>query len=331
MSIWFFALGYFLSYVPYSALVKALSSGKLPGMTAPIDGTVLLPVAALSSMVGMMLFLTTIGWWRYARHVRVAGVPLPCPGRWTFLSGLCTATIVVTTTLAYTFEGVSIVFMMLMLRGGVLIVAPVVDRLSGRKVRWFSWVGLGLSLASLLVAFEGDDLRVSTAAAINVAAYIASYFVRLRFMSHLAKSDDPNASTRYFVEEQMVATPAAVLALAVIAFGPGDSKVGHLLADGFAMLRGHDQLWVLVIVGICSQGTGIFGGLVLLDRRENSFCVPVNRASSMLAGLCAQLTLAALAMGRWPGSKEYVGAALVVAAILVLSLAPRWSTPRTPR
>lgn len=328
MNIWFFALGYFACYVPYSALVKALSSGLMAGQADKIDGTTLLPVAALSSMIGMMTFLTAMRWWRFAGHRRVLGVAVACPGPWTFLSGLCTATVVVTTTLAYTFEGVSIVFMMLLLRGGVLIMAPLVDGLSGRRVRWFSWLGLGLSLLSLIVAFEGGDLKISLTAGLNVVAYLASYFVRLRFMSRLAKGDDPTASTRYFVEEQMVATPAAVLALAVIAFGVGDhTKVGRLLADGFGMLGGHPQLFVLILVGLFSQGTGIFGGLVLLDKRENSFCVPVNRASSMLAGLVAQVSLAIFVHTRWPGAREWIGAGLVTLAILVLSVAPRLSRP----
>ncbi|HMR11951.1 MAG TPA: hypothetical protein PKA88_39485, partial [Polyangiaceae bacterium] len=59
---------------------------------------------------------------------------------------------------------------------------------------------------------------------------------------------------------------------------------------------------------------------ILLDGRENSFCVPVNRASSILAGVCASLSLALLLGRRMPGPTELVGAGLVVAAIVVLSL-----------
>jgi hypothetical protein len=317
--IWFFALGYFLSYVPYSALVKGLSSGLIPGMHGGLDGTSLLPVTALTSMVGMLAFLTAMRWWRYAGHRQILGLSLPCPSLWTFLSGLCTATIILTTTLAYTFSGVSIVLMMLLLRGGVLVIAPIVDALSHRHVRWFSWIALVLSMGSVLVGFTGGDTRITAAAALNVAAYIGSYFVRLRFMSHQAKAEDPNASTRYFVEEQMTATAAAVIGTGAIAlFGHG--AAAQHLRDGFAMLQGHAQLGLIVLAGLCSQGTGIFGGLVLLDKRENSFCVPVNRASSMLAGLVAELSVALLGTSKWPASREYLGAGMVIAAILVLSL-----------
>lgn len=62
-----------------------------------------------------------------------------------------------------------------------------------------------------------------------------------------------------------------------------------------------------------------FGGLILLDRRENSCCVPVNRASSVLAGLAASVALAQLAQLELPGGAELVGAGLVVLAIVALS------------
>ena len=48
--------------------------------------------------------------------------------------------------------------MMLLMRGGLLVMAPLVDALSGRRVRWFSWVAFLLSLGALFVAF-GKDLR----------------------------------------------------------------------------------------------------------------------------------------------------------------------------
>jgi hypothetical protein len=48
---------------------------------------------------------------------------------------------------------------------------------------------------------------LSLAALLDLALYLLAYFFRLRAMSRLAKSEDPAVSIRYFVEEQMVATP----------------------------------------------------------------------------------------------------------------------------
>lgn len=44
--MFYLALGYFLSYLPYALPAKALSSGIVPGVDAPVGGLVLLPAAA---------------------------------------------------------------------------------------------------------------------------------------------------------------------------------------------------------------------------------------------------------------------------------------------
>ena len=112
VSIWWWAFGYFAAYAPYSALTKALSDGKLGDK---VPGNTILPLSTLSSFLAMVLFLWGTGWWRSAGRRQFAGYAVPFPTRWTTLSGLCGATILTTTTLAYTFSGVSIVFMMLLL------------------------------------------------------------------------------------------------------------------------------------------------------------------------------------------------------------------------
>ncbi|MCK9462745.1 MAG: hypothetical protein M0R80_24250 [Proteobacteria bacterium] len=325
-SIWWFAFGYFACYAPYSALTKYLT--KYRGLS----GSELLPLTAIASMLMMFSVISALGWWKHATHKRILGLSVPVPGIWTALSGLGTAAVIPTTTLAYTFTGVSIVFMMLLMRGGVLIIAPVTDLLSGRKVKWYSWVALALSILSLLCAFFLGEVSydITAVAALTVSIYLAAYFMRLRFMTRLAKSDDENARTRYFVEEQMVATPVLVLSLGVIAcLGVGQgSGFAHGVAQGFSGPTGLAGLWTLgivgvaAVIGILSQGTGIFGGLILLDKRENTFCVPVNRISSLLAGVVASYALwVALGEPR-PPVNELVGVALLVAAIAVLSVGP---------
>lgn len=319
-SIWIWAFGYFAAYAPYSALTKALSDGRLG---AKVSGNAILPMSTTASFLAMVVFVFATGWWRFATRRKVGRFQVPTPTRWTALSGLCGATILTTTTLAYTIEGVSIVFMMLLMRGGVLLMAPLVDALSGRKVRWYSWLALGLTLLSLAVATVGRaQLVFSGLAVLNVALYLTAYFIRLRFMSRLAKSDDPAVTKRYFVEEQLISTPAALLALGVFALiGQGSLED---FRRGFTEVPLSPEVGWAALIGVLSQGTGIFGALVLLDKSENSFSVPVNRASSVLAGVLATLTMFALGLGKPLDLQEGLGAALVVAAIVVLSVTPMW-------
>lgn len=320
LAIWFYALGYFAAYAPYSALTKALSKGAIPGMSGPLSGSALLPASVGASMVGMFVFLTAMGWWKHASRHQVGSLTLPGPTRYTLLSGLCTAAIVMTTTLAYTFEGVSIVFVMLLMRGGVLIIAPVVDTLARRKVRWFSWVGLGFSLAALLVAFSArDGFRISLGCAVDIGIYLAAYFVRLQFMSRFAKSATGGDNTRYFVEEQMVATPASFLMLVAAAAWAG-TPFTEEIRTGFTQIWDSGVLGYALVVGLFSQGTGIFGGLILLDKSENTYSVPVNRASSVMAGLVASYLLVWTLGMRAPGPSEWWGALLIIAAILFLTV-----------
>ena len=339
LGIWGYALGYFLCYAPYSALTKTIAEGRLPGMARPISGFALLPITTLTSMVGMFAFLTGMGWWKHAGRRPLPGarlllgraLTLPLPGRWTFLSGLCSAAIIATTTLSYALSGVSIMFMMLLMRGGVLVIAPLVDVLGRRRVRWFSWVALASSLGGLLVTFSSRaSYALSVVAAVDVILYLAAYLVRLRSMSHLAKSDDLSARLRYFVEEQMVASPAIVLALVAVAVFGGAGAVAVEVRSGFVAIWSSGAVLGGIAVGLLSQGTGIFGGLILLDPRENTFCVPVNRASSVLAGIVASYAVALIFGGSSIPASELVGAALIIGAITALSIAPALEGKRAP-
>ncbi len=159
--IWGLGLGYYLFYTPYSGLTKALSNGVLPGI-GPVPGPVLLPASVMAMAAAMFGFITVMGWWKYAGRRVLFGVSVPCPQRLTFLSGVCMATIIATTTLAFAFGGVSIVLVLVLLRGGILIIAPAVDAISKRRVRWFSWAAMLISLlAVLLVLSDAANYKLS--------------------------------------------------------------------------------------------------------------------------------------------------------------------------
>ena len=323
LNIWWYAFGYFAAYIPYSALTKALSDGLLPGAPRKFSGFILLPVLGLASVFGNWFFTSLLGWWKYASRRRIFGFAIPVPGKLTLLAGICTAAIIPTTSLAYTFTGVSIVFIMLLMRGGVLIIAPLVDSISGRKVHWYSWTALALALSALWVGFAGRGYTITIVALINAAVYVTAYFIRLRVMSRITKSDDFANRMRYFVEEQMVAPPVNMILLVLFAmFGPAEARLQT--AAGFTTFAGAGALIVgsTFFAGFLSQITSVCGTLTLMDRRENTFCVSVNRASSVLSGIAASLLLWVLTGAKAPVRSEYLGAALLILAILTLSLGP---------
>ncbi|MDQ7825056.1 MAG: hypothetical protein RDV48_19805 [Candidatus Eremiobacteraeota bacterium] len=318
--IWLLAFGYFITYWPYSALTKALSDGLLAGMPRGISSFELLPLTSVGAVSGMIFFLSIKGWWKYAGRKKILGINCFWPSKYTFYSGICCSLIIMTTTLAYTFRGVSIVFIMLLMRGGLLIMAPLVDFFSKRKVRWFSWAGLVLSMLALLVAFsEKGGYCITIACALNVTIYLIAYFIRLRFMSKVAKCDDENANTRYFVEEQIVSSPLMLIGLCVFAminYGPSM----HEVRSGFTAIFSTGFALHTFILGLLSSGTGFFGGLILLDKSENTYCVPVNRSSSIMAGIFASYTLTYLFGQRPPSLSNLIGAGLIIMAIVFLTI-----------
>jgi hypothetical protein len=330
--IWWFAFGYFASYVPYTFLTKDVTGGTADHGAIP--GNAVLPLATFASMLGMFVFITAKGWWRYAARGQLLGRTVPRPRMVTLLSGLSTSAIFTTTTLAYTFDGISIIFAMLLMRGGLILLGPIVDKAAGRPFRvipWYAWGGSALALAALFVGFAEDGgSELSVAAAVDIAIYLLAYFFRLRWMTKYAKRGSKEDDVAFFVEEQMVATPAAFLVLSLLA-ATLDNKLGADLAWGFiAIWQDPVTVAMVILIGLSSQGTGIFGALILLEPQDNAFTVPVNRASSVLAGLTASLLLH-LVLGRpMPSDYELAGAGIIVAAILVLawpSLARAFARP----
>jgi hypothetical protein len=207
--IWLMALGYFAFYIPYSALTKALSLGLLPGMSGPVSGFLILPATAIATSVVLLIVVTASGGWKHIHRRRIIRLIAPVVPWRMVISGVATAVIIGSTTLNYTFVGISLLFALLLMRGGVLILAPVVDTLFGRRVRASSWIALGLCFVTLGIAFaEVGGYQMTLVAGLNIAAYLVGYCVRIPNMTYFAKSTDPAHNIRYFHEETLVAALA---------------------------------------------------------------------------------------------------------------------------
>jgi protein-tyrosine-phosphatase len=317
LGIWGLGLGYYLFYTPYSGLTKALSKGLLTGV--PVSGAVLLPASVMATVVFMLGFITAMKWWKYAGRREFFGFSIPFPRRQTFLSAICMATIIGTTTLAFSFGGISIVLVLVLLRGGVLILAPLVDAIRQRRVRWFSWAAMWISLMAVLVVLsDAGNYKLSFAALLDVGAYLTAYFFKFQFMTKLAKSNEQSATLRYFVEEQMIASPLLLLALgAMAAIGRGEEMLGFRL--GFTTFLESKAVGWALLVGLFYAALCVCTTFIFLDRRENTFCVPMHCGSSMLAGLTASYALSFFLNQNPPSTSQLASAGLIVIALALLS------------
>jgi hypothetical protein len=317
LGIWALTLGYFLSYIPYSGLSKAVTSGLFTGGQL-IPGAQVLPAAAVSTAITVLLFVSVMGWWRYGRKRRLFGLNIVFPRPETFISGIGFAAIIITTTLAYSFSGVSIILALVLMRAGVLIMSPLIDRVFRRRVRWFSWAGLVFSLLALAISFSDiHGYKLGLAALLNLAGYLAGYALRIPSMTKIGKTGEKENAYGYFVEEQTVAMPSLVLVLALLA-AIGRADFANQLRFGFAHLGSSFALFGWAI-GFCYAALGIFLSFIYLDRRENTFCMPLFSCSSLLSGIVATYILQRWLHGPAPSAAQFRAAFLIVAALLVMS------------
>lgn len=324
-----FALLYLLAYLPYVLAVRWLASVTYPPLGRALSGLEILPATMILSGALTWAFVGLSGWSKDAHHREILGVSLPWPTRWTVLSGIGTSLLLFTVPLSFTFAGVSIPFMQLLMRGDVLVIAPLVDLVSGRRVAWYSWVALllvGIGL-TLTISHRGG-LHLPPLAILTVVLYALGYFVRLAVMTKIGKTGDPKTTRGYFVEEKLVAIPLAIAALAAISL-LGLGPQGGELAFGFVQVWSSNQLGVIALISGLLVVVSVFSLLILLDPRENTFCVPIERAASVLAGTAAAYILAAMSLGPAPTVSELSGAVLLTAAIGVLAIGPRLR-PRPP-
>ena len=316
---------YLLVYLPNVILTRLATAGINPQLGRPLTGLEILPASLIVSLVLTYAFIWLSGWYRDAHRVTVGRARVPWPTRWTMLSGAGTALILFTVPLSFTIQNVSIPFIQLLMRGDILIIAPLVDTVFGRRVRWWSWLALAMVMVALLITlFDRGGLRLPPIAAVTVVLYTLGYFLRLFVMTKVSKSGDPASVRAYFVEEKIIALPFAVAVLALLSVLGLGGQSGEL-RFGFVQVWSDPVIWQIVWIGLTLTVLSVLSIMILLDPRENAYCVPLERAASLIAGVGGAVLMAWLWGQTMPRSSELIGAAILIAAICVLSLAPRLS------
>jgi protein-tyrosine-phosphatase len=286
-------------------------------MRGPVSGFLILPATAVATSLVLLVVVVAGGGWRSLERRTILGLEVPAVRGRMLVSGVATAVIIGATTLNYTFIGISIVFALLLMRGGVLILAPIVDTLLGRRVAASSWVALGLSFVALAIAFaEVDGYQMTAIAGLNIAAYLIGYCVRIPNMTGIAKSHDPTFNFRYFHEETFVAALALTGLPALFAL-VGHGPVARELRAGFTTFFASPMVVPALLIGVLYGCLYLFGTGIYLDRRENTYCIPLNRCSSLLSGLVASFSLTWL-FGWTPPSGSQIAAAGIIFGVLAV-------------
>jgi hypothetical protein len=188
----------------------------------------------------------------------------------------------------------------------------------GRRVDAASWVALALSLLALGIAFaEVGGFQMTLVAGLNVAMYLAGYSIRIPNMTDLAKSQEPAPNRRYFHEETLVTALALTGVPALLAL------IGHgeILLErraGFTTFFASPLVIPALLIGVLYGALYFFGTWIYLDRRENTYCIPLNRCSSLLSGVVASFGLTVFLGLKPPSGYQLAGAGIILTALAIL-------------
>ena len=318
-SIWRLALAYGAAYavfgvythVQHRALAAILEEG-------PARWRLLVGFAAglLVMLPGLVLFLHRRG----ALTGRSAAAPGGAGlfrGR-AIASGLAAATIALSTATAFSFGGVSVVLALLLMRGGVLILSPLVDFVSHRPIDARSRRALVLSLAAVSISIAWSARSVaSPLLLLTLAIYLGAYFIRLSLMSWFAKQPTEGARAVYarneFIWAFVFLAPFCVAALVWVLAPAG---------GGEATSVGAGPVFGPVFTGIAYGFVLLSGTLIYLDPRENTFTIPINRGASLLGGVLGASGAFLWGFAARPPMADYLGAAIIIMALAILARRP---------
>lgn len=225
------------------------------------------------------------------------------------MSGLATILIVASTVLAFMFEDVSILLALLMMRLGVLFLAPIIDVATGRKVPKRTLVAALICACGLVTAgATGTFSPLSLPVLLVLGVYLISYGIRLSLMATHTKSLDRAVRGDWFVIE------ISLVLTALLLFG----IFGGITQASLA-LQSPSALITAAVSGAAYAYALINGTLIYLDWRENAHSVTVNRSTSLLSGVAASLLGWALLDFGMPAFREWALAACMALALIVLA------------
>ena len=251
---------------------------------------------------------------------RVLGLAVPVVRARMLISGVATAVIIGTTTLNYTFVGISILFALLLMRGGVLILAPVVDTLLGR-----SGPRRLLDRARPQLRRAGDRLRRGRRISDDPRRR-AEHRGLLAGLLHPHPEHDRDRQVR----RSRASTPdistrrrlvAAIALTGVPALCAADRQTARSWPSSARGLPPSSPTrWSSPPSSSASStaASTCSGPGSTWTARENTYCIPLNRCSSLLSGVVASFGLTWFLGWRPPSGYQLAAAVVILAALAIL-------------
>ncbi len=276
-------------------------------------------------------------WYRLEtlRKTKFLGINMPSEIPYIVASGVCTAVIIPTTTLLYSFDGISVMVAMVIMRGSVIVIGRVVDAIQIKKgilkKRVYMEENIAMFLALGAVSAKifapgggsGGSPFKSVPVMVIFVSYIIAYSIRIYIMNYYKNTrrpDDKRDNNKaFFAIEQIASTTTLVLiAISVVILAKSTGITGVRVTPFVEAATSPNWEWAP-----WAFSAGIIWGIVaffsvflfMFKGRTATFAGLVNRLTSLVAGTTATLLFAILFTGDYPVLIDWLSLIFIVIAV----------------
>jgi hypothetical protein len=240
-------------------------------------------------------------------------------------SGLLTAVIVPTTTLMYSFKGISVMVAMVLMRGAVIIIGRVVDSIQikqgilNKKVYWEENVATFFALIAVTTKFfsndgSGKNPFSSLPVILIFSAYIAAYSFRIYIMNYYKntrpKKTKVNNNKAFYAIEQITVTITLFLVFGLIVlFAKSLNIEGPRITPALHAIFSPDPRWWhwAILAGGAFGIVSFFSVFIFMFKgRTATFSGLVNRITSLIAGTVSTIIFAFYFGGKYPNTIDWI-------------------------
>lgn len=338
--------GYFFFYVITGVSVKFfLSTGPgrpgLDGMEYLLYGT----GASALLATGIALILK---WYKMdsIKRVKFLGMNIPSEYMYIIPSGICTAVVIPTTTLMYSFKAISVMVAMVLMRGAVIIISRLVDALQIKqgilKKKVYMEENIAVIVALLAVALNvikgtnsGQQSAFSSLPVMVIfISYIMAYAIRIYIMNYY-KNTRPACSKKdnnkaFFAVEQFTSTTALFIVTAIVIilyteFGVTGDRIAPFAKALVDPNPACQEWWLLAVIFGAAYGILAFFSvfIFMFKGRTATFSSLANRLTSLIAGTVSTLVFAIVFGGKYPSIINWISFGLIILAVGFMSKAEK--------
>ncbi len=329
---------YFIFYVITGISVKFFLSTS-PGRPA-LDGMEYLLYGTGASTILATGVAIILKWYKMdsIKRVKFLGMNIPSEYIYIIPSGICTAVVIPTTTLMYSFKAISVMVAMVLMRGAVIIISRIIDTIQIKqgilKKKVYKEENIAVIVALAAVALNiikgTNDGKQSAFSSLPVMiifiSYITAYAIRIYIMNYY-KNTRPKCSKKdnnkaFFAVEQFTSTTVLFIITAIVIilyaeFGVTGERITPFAAALVDPRPACQEWWLWACIFGGAYGILAFFSvfIFMFKGRTATFSSLANRLTSLIAGTVSTLLFAIMFGGKYPSLINWLSFALIILAV----------------